>query len=290
VGLCVVLVAAIWSAGNGLGVPTSGAAFKDASWTPLLYTDLAGCARGVAENPHWSKASGVGRWTANLSARSCPPLRGGSSVASYADADAEISVLAPVHPPIGSGGVNTSWAVSMTATSAGFLTGSATCPIRTYSSSYDYGYTWFNYTSQEAVCTAEAEVYLFGSTSVDDLTSNAVDSSANGWVEPFNISGVIVDNYTVHGAYSNASYWSNNYSYSGNYTHSYGSSGGLSGTFRPVWFVNATFAPHHRYAVSTSLDLYAYLSVQGFANGRAHVVVDAASLGHGIVLRPFAVW
>jgi hypothetical protein len=266
------------------------AGFRGAAWNPVLDKAVGGCARGSALVPHWSRVTGNGTWRATGNARTCPRSQGGATSVSYADAEGELTVQAPVYVPAGRGGVNISWNIDIWAVTAGRINGSSYCPTQTTISSVNYGFSWFNTTYTQAYCAAMSEIFMVGAASVIDRTTGVVYYPSNYWYEPYNVSGIVTENYSTRQNWSNASYWVYNSTVKGNVTYSYGSTGNLTGTYRPQWFVNGTFSASDRYLVSTYVDIICDVNVNGFGSGKASASIHAEKAPRHWDLMPFSIW
>ncbi|MCI4367811.1 MAG: hypothetical protein L3K08_08665, partial [Thermoplasmata archaeon] len=113
---------------------------------------------------------------------------------------------------------------------------------------------------------------------------------SNYWYEPYNVSGIVTENYSTRQTWSNASYWSYNSTAKGNVTYSYGSSGNLTGTYTPQWFVNGTFSASDQYIVTTYVDIICDVNVNGFGSGKASASIHAEKALRHWDLMPFSIW
>jgi hypothetical protein len=267
----------------------ASAGFPGATWTPFTYKDSEGCATAKGFPAHWAAATGHGKDKLSTSAVTCPAYRGGDKTFSLGDAFGELTVTAPVHLPTGTGGVNVSWSIVGTATDSGGFTGSGACPTVYYNGSYNYGYTWYNYSDAQADCYAYAEVSLYGEAYLMDLTTNTAFYPSNYW-NLYNTSGNENFSYTDTATYSNSSYWIYNYSYSYANNYSYGPSGALAGNMAPQWFINGTFSHSDQYNVITYLEPSTVSEVNGFTHGHAASSVNFATGPNHEDLLPFSIW
>jgi hypothetical protein len=286
-GAAAVVAIMALSAVASAGVATPSA-FLGAVWAPNTYKSTSACATAAVTAPHWAKLTGAGKLSAAAKASTCSKAKGGTAFASYADANGEIQVHAPVKIPTGVGGVNVTWAIVATGSDTATYT-AGVCPV-SYSGSYhyNYGYTWFNYSYSYSYCSVEASVSLYGYAWVYDMTTGASSYPSNYW-SMYNSSGIYNDTYHYQGNYSNSSYWTSNYSYSGAYSYNYGAGGAQSWVASPTWFVNGTFTHSHKYLVETYISLSCYSTAQGYT-GTASCAMNAASGVNHVDLKPFSVW
>lgn len=250
---------------------------------------MTGCSTSAGYLPRWSRATGDGAWKASGASRSCGTTRGGNTYPSGTDVEAQLEVGVPFHPPTGAGGINVTWDLDLAATTSGSTT-SYVCPTTNYSYAYDWGYTWYNFSERISFCTAEADVFLYGSAYVVDQHTGAAYYPSNFWSAPFNISGVYNDSYRYTVNYSNSSYWSYNATYASAINQSWGSNGSLTGTFAPTWFINGTFLHAHEYFAETYVYGYVTTSVVGFRPAKAAATIDLASGGRHWDLDPLSIW
>ena len=278
-----------------LASPITGAAspsglFRGSAWTPSLVRTLQGCAHGNAFLPKWYPTTGNGSWHGSGSVATCGAARGGSTFGSSSEMQSEIAVSVPFHPLNGTGGVNVSWDLAMTATTSATLAHGTACPTTNITDDYDWGYTWYNFTGAVAFCTVESAVLLYGFAYLVDQKTGASYFPSNAWSEPFNSSGAYVETYRYTTNYSNASFWAYNQTLSGSANQSWGPSGTLTGTFAPTWFINGTFRQAHRFVAQTYVYVDAYATTTGFSGARAAVSVNLATGGDHWDLRPLALW
>jgi len=275
-------------------VATAGVAspnvFKGATWAPSFSKYLSGCGTNVGILPHWSKLTGIAKFKDAASSMTCPASKGGSKTYSSSSASGYLTVMAPVKFPTGSGGVNVTWNLALASATSGGWIGSSACPTVVYTADYNYGYTWYNYTSVSASCSATGSADIYGYAYVQNLSGGSGAYASNYWSGLYNTSGQYQYNSTYGATYSNSSYWAYNYSYSYAYNYSYGSPGALSGITMPTWFINGTFSSSSKYQVVTYLDVYAGSYVYGYAHAKAAAMVNMATGGNQATLAPLAPW
>ena len=173
----------------------------------------------------------------------------------------------------------------------GLSTPSYACPTTTYSASYNFGYTWYNYTDTYGFCDVSSEFDIYGFAYLYDMTSGSYFYPSNYWSGMFNYS--YTENYSYNYAvnYSNSSYWAYNYSYSYAFNGTGGTPGTFVGTVAPQWFVNGTFSSTDSYQVITYVGASQYSSVEGFAgSGHASTSINMAGTTHHENLLPFSIW
>lgn len=281
-------------ASEGVG---RASAFRGAYWAPSTYRESYACAMAHSFPARWAAATGDGKGRASTRSKTCPAYRGGASVGSYGTVEEELSIYAPVTLTSGLGGVNVSWSLRLTAADAAAYSGSSrTCPTTSYSSSYYFGYTYWNYTETYGTCADLADIELGGSAELIDLTTGKSYSASNYW---YTYNETYVENYSVidSATYSNSSYWTYNYTYSYAYNGSGGfgygplSPGTFAGLIVPQWFIKGTFSSTDRYEVET--DVYSYEESEsiGFASfGDASTSMNLASGANHEDLLPFSIW
>jgi hypothetical protein len=268
----------------------ASAGFPGATWAPYTDRSSSGCATAQAYPAHWAAASGHGKFKGDTTATTCPAYRGGAKTESYGDVYGELTVTAPIHLPTGTGGVNVSWNIVVAGSTTGTASTSGGCPVVYYNGSYNYGYTWYNYSDADSDCGAIGEVSLYGFTYVYDVTTGTYSYASNYWNNAYNTSGIENYSYSDSYTYSNSSYWIYNGSYSYSANYSYGSAGTLSGTYNPTWFVNGTFTHTDKYNVITEIEPSMDAEVYGYASGHATAALNMASGPNHEDLLPFSIW
>jgi hypothetical protein len=272
----------------------SGAAspgiFKGAVWAPYLEKVVNGCASVTSADPHWTKLTGAGKWQATTAAAVCSKARGGNTFESYSTAESELEVLSPIKLPSGTGGVNVTWNLVAAGSNSAGVVGTLKCPYTYYNYSYNYGYTWYNFSEVISECFAEGLMEVFGSAWVNDLTTNTQSNPTNYWTGVVNVSGVYNETIAYKANYSNSSYWASNYSYSYISNYSFAPSNSFATSWTPTWFVNGTFLHSNRYTVESYIEVIIASDAYGYVNSHATSKVNMATGGNHIDLLPYHVW
>jgi hypothetical protein len=267
-------------------------------WSPNTYRSNSGCAQAHAFPAHWSALTGAGKSHGSASAKTCPSYRGGSMVSSYGDVSQGLLVYTPVtpNPPAGSGGVNVTWNLHMSASEKLTLTSTA-CPTHWSNGSYFYPYSggyWYNYSDLSGYCYAESyfsiNVYSYLYNTSGSSLSYMASSYWSMFNETYMYNDTYNDSYSI--SYLNSSYWANNYSnsYSGSYNYSYGGPATFVGTVAPEGFLNATFGgTGYSYAIETTVSDSQYNSLTTFT-GMAATSINMATGSFHEDLSPLQVW
>lgn len=266
------------------------APFAGAAWTPLLSKSVQGCAKGNAYLPKWSRASGDGGWKAKGAARSCSKSHGGTTFDSFSESIGEIEVGVPINLSTGAGGVNVTWNLTLSATTAETVAANSTCPVQISTSDSNWGYTWQNVTSIVADCLAEAQIDVNAFAYVVDQKTGTTYDPSNYWSGELNVSGMAYYAYDYYTNYSNASDWKYNSTVSGAYSYHWGPSGTLSGSFAPTWFINGTFSAAHPYVAYTYVEATCYVLAMGFTYAKGSAALDADSGGDHLDLLRLSIW
>jgi hypothetical protein len=286
-GVGVVFTLLLMNSAQG-ALPISSVAFPRATWSPFQSKDVQGCSRGSTLTPSWSRGTGDGRILGSGRAATC---RGQPDIyASSVTIDADLTVSVPRHLTRGPGGVNVTWDLVGTGSTAGGVAGSRTCPATTYTSDYDLGYTWQNFTDVSADCYALATVSLWGSSVLVDITTGQTISAANAWAGVSNTSGLENYSYSYREVYSNASYWTYNTSGAYSFNQSNGASGTLNGRWMPTWFLNGSFVPTDRYAVESLLEIEVSCEASGFPMAMGDGGLDLSSGSNHADLASIVSW
>lgn len=256
---------------------------KGASWYPSSSWDTSGCGTVKTTAPHFAPTTGNGKWAGDAKASTCPTYIGTTGLDSQASASGEINVVAPVHLPSGSGGINVTWSLAVSwAYSATVNTTNPVCPGYSYNYSY-YEYwipTWYNYTYTSSYCSADASVSLYGDAYLVDVTSGVTYNPSSYW---YGISAGFdwyTDTYTDTFNYSNPSYWIDNGTSWSTYGYQHGSthaSGSFSSANSPTWYINGTFVKSDKYVLYTYIDGSASVYLDGLKHSAGMASVDGAT-------------
>jgi len=242
--------------------------FPGATWAPYAYKSTGGCANAQMIAPHWTALNGAGRMRVQAAANTCPAYRGGSAQYSSAYANNEISVMAPVVMPTGTGGVNVTWNMNFAAVAGGVLINS-TCPAPVINI-YGYGSSYCS-----IYWSASVGMYAY----LVDNTNGTYFYPSNYWSGYYNYN----DTYNYTYCYSFVNCY--------NYAASYGYMSGAPGLQSPTLFFNGTFNGLDSYSVLTYVYASADASCSGY-QGPCHAVakVNMQTGGNFVNLGALAPW
>jgi hypothetical protein len=271
------------------------ALFHGATWAPTTEDFSSSCASGkLSAKVAFHPSTGIGHFdSATSNAKSCTNAGlGGSKANSENAGEAQLYTTVPVKLNASSAGVSEAWNVKASGTTKATFSGATPTCTPTYTNdSYNYGYTWYNFSEAYALCDVEAEDVIIGFAYLLDATTNsyvAYDFTYDSFFTPIvaNASGDQVNWYAYHVSYSNSSYWAYNSTYSSGsgYNFTWGSPGGFSGTYTPVFYLNGTFTTGDKYTVESYLICEAFTEVYNWGHATATATYDGSSIGDHVDL------
>jgi len=235
----------------------------------------AGCALGKIAKPGLSLTTGLGHVSMKSAAKTCPPLKGGKAVSSYADDSSGLGITQYVKVAKAATQVNVSWNISATALAAASGT-LAKCPVNHYSFSYTSGNTTVTFNENYSYCSAEASWEVYVEPEVYDATTGLYSSA---FMSAYNESGNYYDAYSYTYNYSNPYY--KNTTYSGSYTYTYGGPYTTHLSWAPSAIMTGSFSVGDHLVIYANMYVYTYAEIQGETHGSAVASFLASSpAGH----------
>ena len=269
---------------TGSGLPQAAAR----SFPVTAYNDSAsgqafGCGTEQASIPSFSSSSGTGYMSTGMNAKNCQSHAGATPGGSLAWTYEVLNLTTPVAIPTSSGGANVTWSLSLSTSTSAKVT-SYFCPTTYRNLSYNYGYTWYNFSDTIQLCYVLSYLEIWGGAYLRDMNTGTLYLPSNWWWDS-NTSGIENYSETYVANYSNSSYWAYNYSlWYGGFNYTAGWLGHLTGNSAPTLFFNGSFLPSHRYSVTTYVAEYSYVELSGFG-GAAAASLSGSSSGHHLSLK-----
>lgn len=263
------------------------------TWQPTWSSTSNGCATAKASRPQFDIATGVGKWSATVSAKTCSRNDGGPTVLSTANAQDAIAVDLAIPLSSGTGGVNVTWALNISWGVIASVPKPNLCPVTTTVNDAYYAWlgSWDNQTVSQSYCALSLSASLSGYAQLVDQTNGTTYWPTNGW-NGFDL-GYSHSNQTYYSIsnYSNSSDWVDNgtsyYTYGGSYGLT--GSGLLSAAGSPTWFFNGSFVATHHYTLEVYISGNVWTSITGYPASSIRAYLDAAG-AHGYDDLQTATW
>lgn len=235
-----------------------------------------GCAVGKVAKPGISLTTGAGHLSMKSVAKTCPALKGGKAVTSYADSSSGLGVTEYMKLTKAATTANVSWNISATALAAATGAIPTHCPSNHYSFSYTSGNTTVTFSENYSYCSSEANWAIYIEPEVYDVTTSTYSYS---FMYMSNVSGNYFDSYSYTYNYSNPYY--TNTTYSGSYSQTWGGPYTTHISWAPSTIMTGVWSVGDHLVVYANMYAYCYAEVQGEGHASAVAGISATpTTGH----------
>lgn len=266
--------------------------------SPFASTGVTPCAKaGFSKSPSFSMKTGFGGFgVGSTSEKLCAKPFAGIGAYSEGYIDPQMELAFSVSMPTGTHSLQVPW--NLAYTDSGHYATSGKCgKLQSFVNDFNYtngtgGWFYDNYSGKEAVCTVEADVFLYlEEAELEDLSTGKT-VLASGCATQFcfktlvandtyntNESGWEFYSYTtcyLGSCTTSSGVFSLNYSFAGPTTFS------GSGTLSYTDYFNGTFVKTHKYALIYDFFGDSICDAQGFSSASSGATYNAQTLGNGL--------
>jgi hypothetical protein len=247
-----------------MGGAVSALAFPHATVSLSWSNYQTGCAAGKITKPAISLTTGVGKASMKSTAKTCPILKGGKAVTSYADDSTGLGITENLKLTKAATQVNVSYDIVALAMAAAVGTLPRHCPVTHYSFSYVSSNTTVSFNENYSYCASEASWSIYIEPEVYDATTGMYASSFGAMS---NVSGNYYSSYSYSYNYSNPYY--TNVTYAGTSSQTWGGPYSTSIAWAPSAIMTGSWSVGDHLIIYAQVYIYTYAQIQGEGHGSA---------------------